>query len=126
MSIGVWCVLAMGESAGAQLSDLRQPRGPLPGLSDISRVGISVELGAAQHLMTPAVIIEALQPRLETLGYYVELAPRHSADGLWLQVDCQAIPEKYALGLLIRLPGPHQRPRGWDHPVRLPIPINKK
>ena len=84
----------MGESAGAQLSDLRQPRGPLPGLSDISRVGISVELGAAQHLMTPEFIIEALQPRLETLGYHVEFAPRHSADGLWLQVDCQAIPEK--------------------------------
>ena len=84
----------MGESVAAQLSDLRQPRGPLPGLSDISRVGISVELGAAQHLMTPAFIIEALQPRLETLGYHVEFAPRHSADGLWLQVDCQAIPEK--------------------------------
>jgi hypothetical protein len=84
----------MGESAGSQLSDLRQPRGPLPGLADISRVGISVELGAAQHLMTSAFVIETLQPRMETLGYYVELAPRHSADGLWLQVDCQAIPEK--------------------------------
>jgi len=84
----------MGESVAAQLSDLRHPRGPLPGLSDISRVGISVELGAAQHLVTPAFIIEALQPRLETLGYHVEFAPRHSADGLWLQVDCQAIQEK--------------------------------
>ena len=94
LSVGVWCVLAMGESVGAQLSDLRQARGPLPGLADISRVGISVELGAAQHLMTPAFIIEALQPRLETIGYYVELAPTHSVDGLWLQVDCQAIPEK--------------------------------
>ncbi len=106
VSIGIWCVLAIAESAGAQLSDLRQPRGPLPGLSDISRVGISVELGAALHLMTPAFIIDTLQPRLETLGYHVEFAPRHSADGLWLQVDCQAIPEK----IRSRLPDTFTRP----------------
>ena len=116
----------MGESAGAQLSDLRQPRIPLPGVSNISHVGISVELGAAQQFMTPAFIIETLQPCLETLGYHVEVAPRHSVDGLWLQVDCQAIPEKIGARPPDAFKCPHLMPRGWDHPVRLPIPINKK
>ena len=87
-------VLAMGGSAVAQLSELRYSREPVPGLSDISLIGISVDMGPAPHLMNLASIIETLQPRLETLGYRVALAPTHSPDGLWLQVNCQGIAEK--------------------------------
>jgi len=92
--IGICWVLAMGPNAVAQLSDLRQPREPLPGIVDISQVGISVDMGPAPSLMKSAFIIKSLQSRLETFGYRVALAPAQSPDGLWLQVDCQAIPEK--------------------------------
>jgi hypothetical protein len=88
-----WFVM-MSAGAFAQLSDLRQSRQPLPGVSNISLVGISVELGAAQHLMNSDVILGTLQSRLETLGYRVALAPTPSPDGLWLKVDCQAVQEK--------------------------------
>ncbi len=90
----VYCCVVMGTSAGAQLSDSRNSREPLPGVSDISLVGIAVDMGAAQHFMQPQAIIGVLQPRLETIGYRVALAPTHSPDGLWLQVDCHALPEK--------------------------------
>jgi len=92
--IGAWCLLALGENAVAQLSDLRHSRVPLPGLSDTSRVGISVEIGPTQNFINPAFIIAALQPRLERMGYSVVRASTHSPDGLWLQVDCQSLPEK--------------------------------
>ncbi|MEC4679189.1 MAG: hypothetical protein VST67_00650, partial [Nitrospirota bacterium] len=88
--IGICWVLAMGPNAVAQLSDLRQPREPLPGIVDISQVGISVDMGSAPSLMKSAFIIKSLQSRLETFGYRVALAPAQSPDGLWLQVDCQA------------------------------------
>jgi len=90
----VCCSVVMGTSTGAQSSDLRQSREPLPGVSDISLVGISVDMGAAQDFMRPQTIIETLQPRLKTLGYRVALASTHSPDGLWLQVDCHALAEK--------------------------------
>lgn len=92
--IAVCWVLAMGEPVLAQLSDFRHSRVPLSGLSDTSQVGISVDMGLAPHLMTSASIIQSLQPRLETLGYRVALAPTHPPDGLWLHVDCEAILEK--------------------------------
>ena len=106
--LGVCCALLMGEGAAAQLSDLRHSRQPLPGVSDISEVGIVVDMGSAQNLMQPAAIIETLQPRLETLGYRVALAPTHAPDGLWLQVDCQALPEKIGS----RSPSGSQQPPG--------------
>lgn len=89
--------LIIDTSAVAQLSDLRHSRVALPGVSTVSQVGIAVDLGAAQNLIQPKAIIEALQPRLETLGYRVALAPTHSPDGLWLQVDCHALPKKIGL-----------------------------
>ncbi len=87
-------ILVLCPNAVAQLSDLRQSRQPLPGVSDISHIGISVELGSTQPLMHPHVIVDTLQSRLETLGYHVTLAPTPRADGLWLQVDCQSIQAK--------------------------------
>ena len=92
--IGAWFLLASGVNAVAQLSDLRYSRIPLPGLSNTSRVGISVEIGPTQQPINPAFIIETLQPRLERIGYSVPRASTHSPDGLWLQVDCLSIPEK--------------------------------
>ena len=86
--------LALGGNALAQLSELRHSRAPLPGVSEISLIGLNVDMGGAQDLMAPAVIIEAIQPRLETIGYRVALGPTLSPDGLWLLVDCQAIKEK--------------------------------
>lgn len=74
--------------------DLLHSRAPLPGLSDTSRIGISIDIGSTQQPITPAFIIETLQPRLEKIGYRVLPASTHSPDGLWLQVDCQSIPEK--------------------------------
>ena len=84
----------MTTSAVAQLSDLRQSRQPLPGVSNISLIGISVELGTAKNLVNSDFIFETLQSRMETLGYRAALAPTPSPDGLWLKVDCQAIQEK--------------------------------
>ena len=46
--------------------------------------------------MPRSVIIDAVQARLETLGYRVGLAPTHSPEGLWLQIDCRALPQKIA------------------------------
>ena len=84
----------MTEAVSAQLSDLRHSRLPLPGVSDISQVGIVVEMGSRTGLMPPTAIIIAVQPRLETLGYSVAMAPRLSPESLWLQIDCRALPEK--------------------------------
>lgn len=90
--IGVWCALAMGENVVAQ--ELLHSRVPLPGLSDTSQVGISITIAPTQQPITPALIMETLQSRLEKIGYRVFPASTHSPDGLWLQVDCQSIPEK--------------------------------
>jgi hypothetical protein len=87
-------LLVLGGNALAQLSDLRYSRKPLPGVSDISEVGIVVDMGLAQDLMQPAAIVETLRPRLENLGYRVALGSTHSPDGLWVQVDCQDLPQK--------------------------------
>ena len=123
--VACW-VLALSESAVAQLSDLRQSRSPLPGISATSQIGISVDMGPAQHLMTSASLIETLRPRLETLGYHVALAPTHSPDGLWLRVDCHALPEKTGS----RSQGASQQPSGnawrFGPPCQMPMPINKK
>ena len=93
--IGAWCVLAMGESVVAQ--ELLHSRAPLPGLSDTSQVGISIDIGSTQQLIHPAFIMEILQPRLEKIGYRVARASTHSLDGLWLQVDCETIPVRKGL-----------------------------
>ena len=90
--IGAWCALAMSENAVAQ--ELLHSRVPLPGLSDTSQVAISIEIAPTQQPITPAFILETLQPRLEKIGYNVLPASTHSPDGLWLQVDCQSIQEK--------------------------------
>ena len=82
----------MGENVGAQ--ELLHSRSPLQGLSDTSQVGISIEIAPTQQPITPALIMETLQSRLEKIGYRVLPASTHSHDGLWLQVDCQSIPEK--------------------------------
>ncbi len=88
-----WVVL-MCSSAAAQLSELRQSRLPLPGILDISRVGITVDLGAARHLVNSDVIIDTIQSRLESVGYRVSVGVTPSPVGLWLQIDCQAIQQK--------------------------------
>ncbi len=94
LSLLVCWVLVLCPNVDAQMSDLRQSREPLPGVSDILDVGISVELGFAQHRMNTDVIVDTLQSRLETLGYCVTLDPVPTSDGLWLQLDCQSIEEK--------------------------------
>jgi hypothetical protein len=118
-------LLVLGGNALAQLSDLRYSRKPLPGVSDIAEVGIVVDMGLAQDLMQPAAIVETLRPRLETLGYRVALAPTHSPDGLWVQVDCQDLPKKIdprssrasqqATGKNQRLVPPCQLAYGYQH-----------
>jgi hypothetical protein len=120
-------LLVLGGNALAQLSDLRYSRKPLPGVSDIAEVGIVVDMGLAQDLMQPAAIVETLRPRLETLGYRVALAPTHSPDGLWVQVDCQDLPKKIdprssrasqqATGKNQRLVPPCQLAYGYQHEV---------
>ncbi len=66
----------------------------MPGVSEISLIGIVVDMGGTQELMASAAIFETVQSRLETIGYRVALAPSLSPDGLWLLVDCQAMKEK--------------------------------
>ncbi len=92
--LGLGCVLALGTSVFAQLSDLRHSRQPLPGISEISQVGILVHMGAAQDLLSPITILETVQPRLEQLGYRVAEPSTHSSGGLWLQIHCQVLREK--------------------------------
>lgn len=94
-SIVIFCsFFIMSTSAAAQLSELLHSRQPLPGVSDILHVGISVELGGARNLIDSGIIVETLQSRLETLGYRVDIVSRPFPNGLSLQVDCQAIQEK--------------------------------
>jgi hypothetical protein len=73
-------VVILAEAGLAQLSDLRHSRQPLPGFSEVTKVGIFVR--SAQALMQPTAIIKTPQPRLETVGYRVAQTSTHSSDGL--------------------------------------------
>ena len=117
--IAVCGFLAMGASAVAHISDLRHSRHPLPGVSEISEVGIVVDMGPAQDLMPPAGIIETLQPRLEMLGYRVALDPAQLPDGLWLQVDCHGLSEKLSARFSRGLQRPLTRAQNFGPPCRL-------
>ena len=112
-------LLALPGNVLAQLSELRQSRAPLPGISEISLVGIAVDLGGAQDLIAPAAIIETVQPRLEILGYRVALGPSLPPDGLWLLVNCQAIGKKARSGSSAALPLPSNQVRILSPPCQL-------
>ena len=96
IGIFVCCVWALPVQTFAQLGDLRHSRQPLPGISDIATIGLAVDIGQAQSIVRPATIIASLRPRLEMLGCHVVLAPQPLPEGLWVQVDCQALLKKIA------------------------------
>ena len=91
---GFCLLLLIGDSALAQLSDIRHSRQPLPGISEISEIGISVDMGSAQKLVPSSAVLAMLQSRLEDLGYQVTSASTHSPNGLWLHVNCHRLQEK--------------------------------
>ena len=76
--------------------------------------------------MAPAAIIEAVQPRLETLGYRVALAPTHSPEGLWLQIDCRALPEKISSHSSKAMQQPSGQMRRLSSPCQLAYTYQQK
>ncbi len=91
------CLLMGGVSAWGQLSDLRHSRAPLPGLKEVSQVGLMVDVAQNPHVDSTDVM-KTIQPRLERLGYSVVLLSSSLSEPLGLHVQCQSLAEKGRAG----------------------------
>ena len=85
--------LGMAAIALAQMSDLRYSRIPPPGLSDMSRIGITVEITPAPQLPDSTLVRNIVKSQMETLGYTVVLPSPQTAEDLSLQVHCMDVPD---------------------------------
>jgi hypothetical protein len=91
--LGSWGMAGMSLS---QLGDLRYSRILPPRLSDVSTVGVRLELDTANPQMHISPILALIKFRLEQVGYTVVLPPASPSDELWLHVICKGISPEQA------------------------------
>ena len=84
--LGSWGMVGL---SWAQIGDVRHSRILPPGLSDVSRVGIHLQLNPVTPRVHTASLEEVVKSRLEQLGYRVVLTPNPNLETIWLEVICE-------------------------------------
>ena len=85
--------LGITAMALGQMSDLRYSRIAPPELSDMSQIGITVEIATGRQPPDSTLVWNTVKSRMENLGYTVVFPSPQTAEDLMLQVHCRDAPD---------------------------------